>query len=117
MKFQFSPPLHQDAAVDAINSVSKCRSLADSKNGVATFMELLGTNERNKQHLCNLFFEMLIAYGKPYLQPSATSDKNVVIIPPEKAPVMMIPTCAPVTKDAFCQGSNPKIYTTIYTTS
>jgi hypothetical protein len=85
---------------DYISGIVKPQPIADLRQGVIRLLDYMNTNNDCAALLCAQLIRAIEEYGKPYLKPLPSQDKNVVFIPPRDAPVVMITTCVPVAEDA-----------------
>ena len=91
---------------DYILKIINSRSIDDIKSHVSTFLSFIENNETSRKEMCGSLAQAIVETGKPYMKRSTGSANNAVIIPPEHAPVLMIPTCVTMMfgTDAFFAG-------------
>ena len=91
-----------------IAEISEAGTLDEVKTGVTAFIEFSDANPKLRKQLCRRLAEEIICLSEPYLRPLPGRKKNVVFIPPEIAPVMMILTCVPIMEgeESIYEGLN-----------
>jgi Zn-dependent peptidase ImmA (M78 family) len=85
---------------DSVSRIARPQLLGELAVSVTAFLDYARANKRLERQLCEQLSQALIQFSQPYLEPSPGRDMNVVFIPPEAAPVMMIPSCVPIMGDS-----------------
>lgn len=89
----------ESAAFDCVLRVVKAQPLDELKSSIIAFLDFISANKEYKKRLCEQLLQAITEFGQPYLKPLPSQSKNVVFIPPEAAPVIMIPAYVPMSKD------------------
>ena len=80
-----------------VSAVTETKSLEAVKTGITAFIKFSEANPSLKKDLRDRLLEAIVKLGEPYIKPAQENNINVVFIPPDAAPVMMITTCIPKT--------------------
>ena len=100
-------------AVHYINAIAKAASISEIKTAVTSLKGFADANPEFREQLRRQLTELIVESGKEYLCPLPESKNNVVFIPPDVAPLMMIPCCVPLggsNKEFYIGGSNKEFY-------
>ena len=79
--------------LSVVSKITEAKTLDELKEGVRAFKNFWDAHPRLKRQLCDLLLETVVDANRLYLQSLPSQDKNIVFIPPDVAPVAMIPTC------------------------
>ena len=96
-KIKISGEKIADGLVDKIAYV---KSLDELKAVVRSILEFACAYPKYKKRMNGQLFEAIIIGGSQYLYPHPAQDKNVVFIPPDAAPIVMIPAYIQVSPEA-----------------
>jgi len=91
-----------------VSKIAKARTLDELRSGVTAFIEFSDANPKLKSQLCDHLVEIIIEASKPYISPLPSQNKNIVFVPPDAAPVVMIPNYVPIvdSEDMMYDGSS-----------
>lgn len=81
-------------------NVVKAQPIDELRRSVIRLVDYMDANKESAASLCARLIQAITEFGRPYMKPRPGQDKNVVFIPCEDAPVVMITTCIPITEDA-----------------
>lgn len=90
----------QTKTSDWVLQIMKQESLGQLQSSIIVFLDFINANEKYKNQMCRQLIQLIIEFGNQYLKLSPLQDKNIVLIPQEAAPILMITTCVPITDDA-----------------
>ena len=96
------------AVLGVISQIEDADTLDGLKAGVTSFLRFWDANPKARNQLCAGLMETVVLASSLYLRPRPDQGKNVVFVPPDAAPVVMIPTCVPLagSEDAVYDGLN-----------
>jgi len=121
-------PYEPDFNIDyrCVSDIFDCRTIGEIKAAAESFVAVSGTVEdMNVWILCQRFSNIFAEWSKPYYKDITGSALNAVIIPPEHAPIMLLPSCVPFGKSPNeiiaglknfiirCDEFTPQIYNSI----
>ena len=89
-----------DIDYQSVDNIFECRNIGEVKAAVTAF--ITATDEVCEMFngmfvymLCQRFENTFVEWAKRYFAPAKGSAWNVVIVPPEHAPIMLLPSCVP----------------------
>ena len=93
---------------DAISGLMDSSTLSQSKEHVSSLIKFSEENQRLRKRLFTSLLDAVILCGKQFFAPRPHMKRNVVFVPPDAAPVLMILTCVQVSEDedAVLSGLN-----------
>jgi hypothetical protein len=87
-----------------ISKIIDARSIDEMKTGIEAFIRVSDKTPKLRERLCEALIDEVILFVAGYLKPLQKQKNNVLFIPPDAAPLAMIPTCVPLS------GSTQMIY-------
>ena len=84
------------AAKGFVDEVAKSKSVAELKSSLTELLAFAVKNKSCRSFLREYLIELVFEAGRPYMKPLPEQRNNVVFIPPEAAPIVMIPTFVPL---------------------